>query len=387
MEIELFQSIQAFFNEKWVKRFATLSAFLAKVEQFPTIAKLPKIVDITKKSVVVKNFVDIMQDASGFNITKMNETGKLYKVLSVNKHIKNFLVQNNKSIETVLKKIAQFKKANPFFEKMQNTFKITGKLLFFVDIGMKYYGNYKETKHVWKALAGTFVDTVADFNPIDGFVIGSQFGEKGAIAGIVVGSIIQITNFFNPDLKDYAKKKVYDLFPKEKTTVNEFAVSKDVLEARIQFYQKVIEKLIVVKDTLQRFINHYDVYAKGKTATMTKQQLQQLKEKVDYIRETYIEQTYQHLKQHLQKSNTILKQVSELNQFYQPFVYIEKNMLYHNIQSLEEVIIQYQRLALASVDKQWELQQMYKQFVVEKQKLVKLSNLIEEMETMKLYDI
>lgn len=85
-----------------------------------------------------------------------------------------------------------------------------------VETGIRSVGAYNditsETYHnVGKSVASGAIDTIANVGPISGALMGAAVGGPvGALVGFTAGSIIQVAQFINPDLKSDIKNLAYD---------------------------------------------------------------------------------------------------------------------------------------------------------------------------------
>lgn len=323
MDQSLFRQFTSFVEEKWIKRVRVLTNFISRISKIRDVMVQPQVINVISSSKGIKNFLDILDDVSTFNITKMNQSGLLVKSINSSKKLTNFLTKNSSSVESVFRYIVKlddyFPNSSNFLKNASKYIKATGIVLGVIDFGHKTYKNYRTTKSVPKSFIGATIDSVKDFNLIDGITYGSYLGVKGAVAGAVVGGVIQVVNFFNPnyfdDVKKWAFKKYDDLFNKKaESKEDEFRVSKEVIYERIQFYTILVTKIDAMILVLKRFSNQFDELASGKTATViTKIGIERLINKCKSLLDNYINPTLEELRRFQQEIGKIFYYDSILN--------------------------------------------------------------------------
>lgn len=336
MDRTLFSQFTSFLEEKWVKRIKTVTGFISRISNIKDIIKQPQVMKVASSSKNIKNFLDVLDDVSTFNLTKMNPNGLLVKSINSSKTLTTFLTKNATKIEGVFKYVSKLNNYFPntvtFVKRAAKYFKITGITLGVVDFGYKMYKNYNKTKSIPKTLIGATVDSIKDFNILDGVTYGSFLGTKGAIAGVIVGGTTQLINLFNPNFFDDAKQRVFGWYdsifkkkPKEVNEENEFKISKEVIYDRIQFYSLLVSKIEAVIIVLRRFSNQFEELASGKTAiSITKVGIEKLINKCKSLLDEHIRITLDELKQFQKEMGSVFHYDQLLNQYQRNTVVVNR---------------------------------------------------------------
>lgn len=331
MDTQFFTQFTSLLDENWFKRLKSFATIISKLTTIKEVTSQPQVIKVASQSKNIKNFLSVLEDASTFNITKMNPDGLLVRTLNSNKSLSTFLTKNASMIE---KSINYFKKLSDkipgfsvFTQKFSKFFKVSGYSLLAVDFGYKYYKNYQSTKSVTKGFIGTIIDSIQDFNIVDGIAYGSFLGPKGMIVGASIGAGVQFFNVIAPKFFDESKKWLYSVYdnyikPKPKSVI--FQVDREIVQQRIRFYEELVSKLEKTIEVIRRFSNQFNELATGKTATtITRVSLEKLITKCSDLLNEHIKQTYQDLLKFNQDTSNVFYFDQQLHYMYRPSVCVD----------------------------------------------------------------
>lgn len=96
--------------------------------------------------------------------------------------------------------------------------------------------DFKSTHDLGKALVGGTIDTVKDVGPVNGALIGAEFGPVGALIGGGIGAANKLAQYIDPHLYGNIKKGAYKIVGKSEKIAEE--AGKKVNKAAKNLYDK-----------------------------------------------------------------------------------------------------------------------------------------------------
>ncbi len=369
-------------SNSFYKRVQTLSKFLNSLTKISDIKMIPRVYQVYQKEKTIRNFIDILEDSSKFNITKMNQSGLLVKTINKSTAFTKFLTDNATIIESSINKIKDVSKTG-LFKAVNKSLKISTTFFKVISIGYKVYDNYKQTKSFLKTITGTAIDIVKDFDIIDGITYGAYFGKVGIAVGVGVGATVQIINFLNPNFFNNIKNKLHQGKISISTNTEVLIIDKETLEKRKVFYERVVSKLNDTLKLLEKYYSQFDELASGKTAMITKENIIAKINKVEHILNTHIIPTKDSLLHHQAMNNNVFVVERHLNQWNKNKVMIHKKDLKNQIYSLNNTIQLTKKLV--NLDNDISLRRNISTLQNELSKLKKLENAINQLERSKFY--